>query len=610
MKSRASRLARPVAGGTAVALLAALAVTQGATAAAAADNPLPGLRLAVPAKNVTKTDTDLAETRNEVVVVRETTAGPEVTKLRANSAADAATLVRTLDAVPGVVATENQPYSIPDSEPTSSKGKVTVEDLKGALSPAEVKGSALSIDDEPYGSSQWGLYAVRAEGAWTTTRGAGVTVAVIDSGVTATNPDLVGRTKAQLNPIPGTGDPNGHGTHVAGIIAASINGVGIAGLANQASILPVRVLDASGSGDTSTLARGIILASQRGARVINMSLGGRGNDPAVARAIAYANAVGVSVVAAAGNDALNNVPVYPAAYAGVIGVGSIDWNFDHSDFSNSGSYVDISAPGESILSTVGNSWEYKNGTSMATPFVAATAALVRAANPLLRPNQVQAVLLSMAQDDPSGNGRDDQFGYGLVRADKSATRAAVLPGGLRNPVKVAVGVARAGYGNVLAVNINPDKGAGSYVFRIQKLTANRTWATLPGFYRTEGAKETKNVALPKGGYRVVVPAAGGYGSAISRPVGLTAPTVKVALRTDKKRNKLVVNVDPDKGKGYWSFKVQKLVGRTWVTLGKTYKTKGSKETKKVNLKKGVYRVYVAPKYGYAGAVSKAAVLVK
>ena len=604
MKPHAIRLARPVAGGTAAALLAALAITQGAVPAQAADNPLPGLRLAVPAKDVTRTDTDLADTEREVVVVRETGDGPEVTKLRAYTKADAATLAKSLNALPGVIATKNEVYSIPDTE---SGKAATPTDKSSAFTSAKSKVKAAA---EPYRSWQWGLDAVRAEGAWGTSRGAGVTVAVIDSGVTATNPDLVGRLRPQLNLIPGTGDPNGHGTHVAGIIAASLNGVGVAGLANQATILPVRILDASGSGDTSSLARGIILSAQRGAKVISMSLGGSGHDPAVQRAIAYASGLSSTIVAAVGNDSYVNVPIYPAAYPGVIGVGSIDNFFEHSYFSNEGSFVDIAAPGEYIYSTVGNSWGYKSGTSMATPFVSATAALILATNPLLKPAQIQAVLLGTAEDDPAGDGRDNQFGYGLVRADRSVARAALLPGGVRNPLPVTVGVARAGYGNVMTVNVNPDRGAASYAFRVQRLAANGVWATIPGVYRTEGPKETRNVVLPRGTYRVFVPAAGGYGNGISRAVVITPPTVKAVAGRDRAKDKLIVDVNPDKGKGYWSFRVQRLAGGKWVTLGKSYNTAGSRETASVNLPKGTYRVVVAAKYGFAGAASNAVALAK
>ena len=173
--------------------------------------------------------------------------------------------------------------------------------------------------------------------------------------------------------------------------------------------------------------------------------------------------------------------------------------------------------------------------------------------------------------------------------------------------KVTVAVAKAGYGNVLAVNVDPDLGAASYAFHVQKLVGGK-WATLKGVYRTDGARETKSIALAVGTYRVSVLAGPGTTAAVSKAIAL-APTVKVKLTTDKSRNKLKVDVNPNKGKGFYTFRVQQKVGAKWVNL-KSYKTQGSAETRTVNLKKGTYRVVVAGKYGYKGAVSNAAALVK
>ena len=180
------------------------------------------------------------------------------------------------------------------------------------------------------------------------------------------------------------GDPVGHGTHVAGIISARLDGAGVVGLANQATILPIRVLNSAGEGDLYTVAAGVTQAVNRGARVINMSLGSPGNAPVLAKAVSAAVSRGITVVAAGGNSYAQGNPVeYPAAYPGVIAVSSLGEDGLPSDFANTGSYIDLIAPGEEIISTVPRGYAEGTGTSMAAPFVAASAALVRAANPLL-----------------------------------------------------------------------------------------------------------------------------------------------------------------------------------------------------------------------------------
>ena len=603
-----------IAAGAVTMLFAAVAMTQ-STPAEAEESPLEGLTLPVAASDVTDSDADLATVAREVVVVTQHDGEPQVAKLRAQSSADARRLASELDALPGVSAAPNTVFTLPE-EPAGKTGKTgsaVAAPSGSARASGAVKAAAASIGSEPYGAQQWGLYWVEAEKAWPVTSGKGVTVAVVDSGVDRTHPDLAGRTLSQVDLVGDGlgGDQNGHGTHVAGIIAANLDGKGIAGLANQVSILPVRVLDADGVGDAATVTQGIYQAVDRGAKVINMSLGGTSDSAVLRSAVAHAVARGVTVVAAGGNDFANGNPTqYPAAYPNVIGVSSINEDGESSWFANTGSYIDLTAPGEDILSTVPGGWQYGTGTSMAAPFVSASAALVRAANPTLGVSSVTAVLQTTAIDDADGDGWDSTFGYGLVQADDSALRAAAAPGGIRAAKPVSVKVSKAGYGNVLAVDVNPDRGSASYAFRVQKRAANGTWTTLAPVYRTDGNAETKSITLGKGTFRVVVPASTGYAAATSAAVTLTDPTVKVRTATDKSRNKLVVDVDPNKGSGYWRFKVQQKSGSRWITLKKNYKTSGSTEKATVNLKKGTYRVVVAGKYGYAGTTSAAVTLVK
>jgi serine protease len=284
---------------------------------------------------------------------------------------------------------------------------------------------------DPYRGQQWDLSKIREADAWQRSTGAGATVAVIDTGVDATHPDLAGQVLPGTDLINGTSgvssDPNGHGTHVAGTIAALTgNGVGVSGFAPNAKILPIRVLDANGSGYTSTIATGIIYAADHGANVINMSLGGPGPTAAMTNAIAYARTKGVTVVAAAGNERTSGSPIsYPAADPGVIAVAATDSADRVASYSNQGSYVDVAAPGSSILSTLpGDKYAFYNGTSMASPHVAAVAALLKAYDPGLTPDGIENALESSAVD-LGAPGKDNDFGYG--RIDAAAALDAVTP---------------------------------------------------------------------------------------------------------------------------------------------------------------------------------------
>ncbi len=282
--------------------------------------------------------------------------------------------------------------------------------------------NALSAgENDPLRSQQWALDQVSFEATWPVTRGGGVIVAVIDSGVLGSHQDLAGSVLPGKDYVQGGSDgridPNGHGTHVAGIIAAHVNNAaGIAGGAPDVRILPVRVLDANGGGVASNVAKGIIWAADHGARVINLSLGG-GQSPGMQQAIQYANAKRAVVVAAAGNAGdSGNAPMYPAAYPEAIAVAAVDSNLSHPSFSNTGSYVDVAAPGVGIVSTWGSSptaYASATGTSMATPYASAAAALIYAAHPSFGAAKVTQVLEGSARDLGPG-GVDPYFGHGLI----------------------------------------------------------------------------------------------------------------------------------------------------------------------------------------------------
>jgi len=294
---------------------------------------------------------------------------------------------------------------------------------------------AAFFPNDPAFPQQWGLTKVGATRAWDTTTGdPAVVVAVLDSGVDLTHPDLVDRL------VPGYDfmdhdtvpqDDFGHGTHVAGIIAATTdNGVGVAGVAPTVKIMPLRVLrydrlTDQAVGDTFALAQAIRYAADHGADVINMSLGGDHSvDDPVRGAVQYALSRQVVLVAAAGNEGAQSV-LYPASEYGVLGIGSSSSADVVSSYSNHGSGVDLVAPGESIYSTnwtlaSGSTYGIKFGTSMATPFVSGAAALVRSVRPDSSSAEVRDELCRSALDlgDP---GWDPAYGWGRLQVPESLT---------------------------------------------------------------------------------------------------------------------------------------------------------------------------------------------
>jgi subtilisin family serine protease len=278
--------------------------------------------------------------------------------------------------------------------------------------------------NDPVG--QYGLKPAASDftTAWTAGHtGAGVTVAVIDSGVLSTHQDLVGQLAPGATDYAGGGATYPHGTHVAGIVAAADNLVGVIGGAPDADVLSIRVLGSTGSGTIANVVRGVNRAVELHADVINLSLGSGTCSGALEQAIDDAIAAGVVVVAAAGNCGAGpssrcsstNQPVYPAAGASpeLIAVGATTSTNERASFSNSNSYVDLAAPGNAIWSTwstADDQYSLLSGTSMATPHVAAAAALILQACPGLTPAQVKAALVSTAA--PAGPG----VGAGLLQA--------------------------------------------------------------------------------------------------------------------------------------------------------------------------------------------------
>lgn len=323
---------------------------------------------------------------------------------------------------------------------------------------------AFAAPSDPNYALQWNFATenkggINLESAWTKTTGAGVTVAIVDTGIAYENyanfvlaPDL-DQTKFVagydfVNNDAHANDDNSHGTHVAGTIAQSTNNsIGVAGIAYSATLMPVKVLNKRGSGTYTAIANGIRFAADHEADVINLSLGGPYPSPILEDALAYAHSKNVTIVAAAGNDGTGTVS-YPAAYdAYVIAVGATRVDKTLAYYSNWGSRLDLVAPGgdvnvdqngdgqkDGILQNTFNpttkvvsdfGYYFFQGTSMASPHVAGVAALVIAAGIANNPAGVQAVLQTTALD-LGAEGRDDLYGYGLVDAGK-ALNATVEP---------------------------------------------------------------------------------------------------------------------------------------------------------------------------------------
>ena len=296
-----------------------------------------------------------------------------------------------------------------------------------------------AVPNDPQYNKQWNFRDINIEQAWDETKGAGVTVAVIDTGVSKVT-DLKSTKFVKgydfVNNKEDASDDNGHGTHVAGTIAQSTNnGYGVTGIAYEASIMPLKVLSGSGGGTIADIAEAIKFAADNDANVINMSLGGGGASSMMEEAIKYAHNQGVVIVAAAGNEGSNSSS-YPARYPDVISVSATNAAGDKTGYSNFGAGVDISAPGGEGMNESGSIWQYTinpdpnlpeestfagfQGTSMAAPHVAGVAALIRSTG-VDTPDEVRDILLQSARkvDEDHLN----HFGSGRLDANAAVQLA-------------------------------------------------------------------------------------------------------------------------------------------------------------------------------------------
>ncbi|CAM5552331.1 Type VII secretion-associated serine protease mycosin OS=Streptomyces alboniger OX=132473 GN=mycP PE=3 SV=1 [Streptomyces alboniger] len=329
------------------------------------------------------------------------------------------------------------------ARPRDRRALVTALTAALVLAPA-----ATARADDGIRVQQWALDALRTGQVWQTTKGGGVTVAVLDTGIDDQHPDLAGNVLEGKDMV-GFGASRGdrpwarHGTAMAGIIAGHGHGEdrgdGVVGIAPEAKILPVRVILEDGDPARkkarntrgNALADGIRWAADHGADVINLSLGDDSKsahpEPSEDAAVQYALKKGIAVVASAGNAGERGDHVsYPAAYPGVIAATAVDENGARASFSTRRWYATVAAPGDDIVIADPDRKYYEGwGTSAAAAFVSGTVALIRAEYPDLAPAQIKRLIEDTARDAPAG-GRDDSRGFGLIDPAAALTRAGKL----------------------------------------------------------------------------------------------------------------------------------------------------------------------------------------
>lgn len=283
------------------------------------------------------------------------------------------------------------------------------------------KKSGKPAPSQPEQVIPWGIRRIDADLSWGKSTGNGTKVAVVDTGIDFQHPDLAGNVKGGVSFVKGSKsyrDDNGHGTHVAGTIAAVDNDIGVVGVAPEAWLYGVKVLDRTGSGWLSDVIAGIDWSVASGMQVITMSLGSSGSSSSLESAVDNAYNQGIVIVAAAGNDNGGAVS-YPAKYNSVIAVTATDSRDNIAYFSNIGPEAELAAPGVNILSTYkGGSYATLSGTSMATPHVTGTVALLLASNENLNSSEVRKRLGDTAED-LGAPGRDIYYGFGLVNASNA-----------------------------------------------------------------------------------------------------------------------------------------------------------------------------------------------
>jgi hypothetical protein len=332
------------------------------------------------------------------------------------------------------------------------------------------------VPNDPYYSSEWHLQTIGAPTAWNTSIGAGITVAILDSGVDSTHPDLQGQLVPGWNFYDNnsnTSDVYGHGTLVAGVVGAiGNNGAGVAGVAWGARIMPVRVTDTSGIGSLSMFSNGLTYAADHGARVANLSFPVQSSSSTQTAAQYFVNKGGLVFNSAGNYGTLDTTP----ASSALVSVSATTSSDTIASWSSYGPYVDVSAPGVGIWTTsMGGGYSGVSGTSFSSPLSAGVAALMMSVNPSLAPAQVVSLLESSAVDLGT-TGYDYDYGYGRVNAAAAVAAAASAKSVDTQPPSVSITSPTGGtVSGIVPVNVTASDNVG--VTRVDLLVSGTLLAS-------------------------------------------------------------------------------------------------------------------------------------
>lgn len=384
----------------------------------------------------------------------------------------------------------------------------------------------------------WGNDRVEAPIAYATGyKGAGIDVGVIDTGIDKDHPDLVNNLKGGVNCISSYrsyDDDNGHGTHCAGTIAADDNGIGVIGVAPDANLYAIKVLNSNGSGYLSDVVEGIDWAVSHDLDIISMSLGASTGTTAMETAVNNAFNHGLLVVAAAGNsgtaDLSANTVNFPARYAATIAVAATDSGNVHASFSSTGPAVDVAAPGVSVLSTYyNNQYAYMSGTSMATPHVAGVLAVLKGKYPSLSNTDLRALLEQTAMDLGDA-GWDPVYGYGLVTANAALEPVPVTHIDVSSPSE--------------AVVIGANLSMTAVITPVNATLRTVDWSVLP----TDGSEGQASVTaagiltgIQAGPVLVTATAKDGSGVSGSKTIQIQEPTLATGITITSANNTVETN---------------------------------------------------------------------
>jgi subtilisin family serine protease len=363
-------------------------------------------------------------------------------------------------------------------------------------SPAE----SFAPPNDPWFDQQWSLEMINAPAGWEVTTGSEeIIIAIVDTGIDHNHPDLEGKVVDGYNFVNDTagkpGDDEGHGTFVAGIAAAKTgNGIGVAGVAPACWLMPVKVLDATGTGTINGIARGIIWAVNKMDElgvtgVINLSLSGKGYSRFFHDAVDYALERNIPVVAASGNRYKYDDELYPAGFPGVISIGAVKKDETIANFSSKGGNLFLAAPGQGIFSILPmGGYGYGSGTSASAPFVSGTIALLKSRWPELDIDGIHAQLRKTAKD-LAASGWDPETGWGLLNLGEALAGDEPQENNLFGSLEITVvdneGVSRP-YARVLLRGGNRDLAAmtnidGKVLFRAQPAGNYTIEAAIDGF---------------------------------------------------------------------------------------------------------------------------------